>query len=184
MNKLIKGLLFLTVITLASCSSDDSSPAGSGVYTPVVYAMEGSLDAGTTKLMRNAAGNCNANPSSSEFGLNYFTLNGYYDNASPNAREQKKKKVVEINLAIPKDNIAEGEHLFTNTIVTDEYFADLNIKVNGVAETVNTVSGKINILTYDGLTGQVTGTFELTTTNGVDPLTHTFTGEFDYKLIE
>ena len=184
MKKVIKGLLFLTAITLGSCSSDDSKPAGSGVFTPVVYAMEGSLDAGALKLMRNIAGNDIANPSSTEFGLSYFALNGYYDNASLNARAPIEEKVVEINLAIPKDNIVEGEHLFANTLVADEYFADLNIKINGVAETVNTVSGKITILTYDGLTGKVTGTFELTTTNGVDPLTHSFSGEFDYKLIE
>lgn len=184
MKKIIKGLFFLVAITLGSCSSDDSKPAGSGVFTPVVYAMEGSLDAGELKLMRNAAGTNKANPNSLEFGLNYFTLNGYYDNASPNARAPITEKVVEINLVFPKDNIVEGEHLFTNTLVADEYFADMNIKVNGVAETVNTVSGKINILTYDGLTGQVTGTFELTTTNGTDPISHSFSGEFNYMLID
>jgi hypothetical protein len=184
MKKIIKGLLFLAVITLGSCNSDDSKPAGSGVFTPVVYAMEGSLDAGDLKLMRNVAGNDIANPGSAEFGINYFTLNGYYDNSSPNAKAPIEEKVVEINLAFPKDNIVEGEHLFTNTLVADEYFADLNIKINGVAETVNTVSGKINILSFDVLTGQVTGTFELTTTNGITPLTHSFSGEFDYKLIE
>ena len=184
MKKIIKALFFLVAITLGSCSSDDSKPAGSGIFTPIVYAMEGSLDAGALKLMRNAAGTNIANPNSLEFGLNYFTLNGYYDNASPNARAPIADKLVEINLVFPKDNIVEGEHLFASTLVADEYFADLNIKVNGVVETVNTVSGKITILTYDGLTGQVTGTFELTTTNGVDPLSHSFSGEFDYKLME
>lgn len=183
MKKVIKGLLFLTVIILGSCSSDDPKTS-TGTPATVVYAMKGSLDGGGLKLMRNYAGTSKANPNSVEFGINYFGLHGYYDNSSPNARVPIDEKVVDINLAIPKDNILVGEHVFTNTLAADEYFADLNIKVSGVAETVNTVSGKITILTYDDLTGHVTGTFELTTTNGVNPLTHSFSGEFDYMLLE
>ena len=173
----------MAVIILGSCSSDDSKTS-TGTPESIVYAMEGSLDSGGIKLMRNYAGTNKANPNSVEFGVNYYALHGYYDNSSPNARVPVDNKVVDINLAFPKGNIVVGEHLFTNTLVADEYFADMNIKVNGVSEIVNTVSGKINILTYDGLTGQVTGTFELTTTNGPNPLTHSFSGEFNYLLID
>jgi hypothetical protein len=182
MNKLIKGLLFLTVITLGSCSSDDSKPASE--YVPTVYAMKGTLDDDVTKLMQNPSGTNRANPNSVEFGLNYFTLNGFYDNSSPNGRAPIQDKIVEVNLAIPKDNVVLGEHLFTNSLVIDGYYADLNIKFNGVVETVNTVSGKINILTNDELSGRITGTFELTTTDGVNPLSHSFSGEFDYVLTD
>jgi len=181
MKTAIKLVLFFVAFAITSCSSDDKK--GGGVITPIVYPMKGSLDAGNLKLMRNSGGNNLANPNSIEFGISNFTLNGYFDNGSPDAKAPIQDKTVEINLVIPKDNVAEGEHVFTNTLVNGEYYADLNIKVNGVAETVNTVGGKITILTYEP-DGTVTGTFELTTTNGTDPLTHSFTGEFDYKLVE
>ncbi len=183
MKKIIKSVFLFVVFAMISCSSDDSKPSGNP-FVPVVYAMKGSLDSGNLKLMQNSAGTNKANSNSVEFGLNYFALNGFYDNNSPDARAPIQDKVVEVNLAIPKDNITVGEHLFNNSLVADEYFADLNIKLNGVTEIVNTVSGKINVLTYDELTGKITGTFDLTTTNGTNPLTHTFSGEFDYILID
>ena len=182
MKTIIKTLLAVVIVAISSCSSDETKPAVNSA--PVVYAMKGSLDAGDLKLMRNFAGTNKANPNSVEFGINNFTLHGYYDNSSPNARAPIEDKIVEINLAIPKDNIAEGEHLFNNSLVIGEYFADMNITFNGVVETVNTVSGKINVITYEELTGHITGTFELTTTNGTNPLTHSFSGEFDYVLID
>lgn len=183
MKNLIKSILFFVSIAITSCGSDDSKP-NEVVYTPIVYAMKGSLDAGDLKLMQNLGGTNRANPNSVEFGLSYFTLHGFFDNGSPNAKAPIQDKVVDINLAIPKDNITVGEHLFTNSLVADEYFADMNIKLNGVSEIVNTVSGKINVLTYDELTGEISGTFEFTTTNGTNPLTHSFSGEFEYVLIE
>lgn len=183
MKNIIKTTLLFLSFVLVSCSSDDTKP-DYVAYTPVVYAMKGSLDSGTLKLMQNLAGTNRANSNSVEFGISNFTLNGFYDNASPNAKAPIQDKIVEINLAVPKNNILVGEHLFNNTLVADEYFADLNIKLNGIVETVNTVSGKINVVTFNELTGQITGTFELTTTNGTNPLTHSFSGEFDYVLIE
>lgn len=181
MKTAIKIALFFIAFAITSCSSDDKK--GGGEITPIVYAMKGSLDAGNLKLMRNYAGNNIANPNSIEFGVNNFTLHGFFDNGSPDARAPIQEKTVEINLVVPKDNIAVGEHVFTNSLVAGEYFADLNIKTNGVAETVNTVGGKITVLTYEP-DGTMTGTFELTTTNGTDPLTHSFIGEFEYKLVE
>ncbi len=181
MKTTIKIALLFVAFVITSCSPDDKK--GGGEITPLIYPMEGSLDAGASKLMRNYAGTNLANPNSIEFGLNNYTLYGYFDNGSPDAKAPIQEKLVEINLAIPKENIALGEHVFANSLVVDEYFADLNIKTNGIVETVNTVGGKITVLTYDETTGIITGTFELTTTNGTDPLTHTFTGEFDYKLV-
>lgn len=183
MKTIIKIALFFVAFSIVSCSSDDSN-SGGGSYTPVVYAMKGTLDGGTAKLMRNAGGTNLGNPNSTEFGISYFTLNGYYDNGSPNAKAPIQDRVVEVNLVIPKNNISLGEHLFNNTLVTDEYFADMNIKLNNVNETVNTVSGKINVITYESLTGQITGTYEFTTTDGVTAQTHSIVGEFDYKVIE
>lgn len=182
MKNLVKIVLLFVATIIISCSSDD--PKTGTQYVPVVYPMKGSLDGEASKLMRNFAGTNRANPNSVEFGLNYFTLNAFFDNSSQNARAPIQDRIVEVNLAIPKDNIALGEHLFNNSIVIDEYYADVNIKLNNVVETVNTVSGKINVTSYVVSTGQITGTFELTTTNGTNPASHTFSGEFDYRLAE
>lgn len=183
MKILIKIFLVFLVASFFSCNSDDSNGA-IVAPTPVVFAMKGTLDAGITKLMRNLEGTDKANPSSTEFGLDYFTLYGYYDNSSPDARAPIQDKIVEINIAIPKNNISVGEHLFNNTLVADEYFADMNIKLDNVSETVNTVSGKINVITFDDVTGKITGTYEFTTTNGSTPQTHSITGEFNYILLD
>jgi len=183
MQNIFKSIFILFTLVLTSCSSDDAKPAPQ-VFTPTVYAMKGTLDSGVTKLMQNAQGNNRANPNSTEFGLSYFTLNGFYDNSSPNGRAPIEDKIVTVNIAIPKDNIALGEHLFTSTLVADQYFADMDIKLNGTSETVNTVSGKINVLTFDELTGEITGTYEFTTTNGTNPLTHSITGDFNYVMID
>jgi hypothetical protein len=183
MRNIFKLIILFILFATTSCGSDDSKPSN-GESKPIIFAMKGSLDSGDLKLMRNLAGTNTADFNSTEFGINNFTLNGFYNNSSPNARVPIQDKVVEINLAIPKNNIIIGEHLFNNILVADEYFADMNIKLNGVTETVNTVSGKINVITYDELEGKITGTFELTTTNGTNPLTHSFTGDFDYMLID
>ncbi len=182
MKNLVKIVLLFVITIITSCSSDD--PKAVGEYAPVMYPMKGSLDGEASKLMRNFAGTNRANPNSVEFGFIYFTLNAFFDNSSQNAKAPIQDRIVEVNLVIPKENVVLGEHLFNNSLVVDEYYADVNIKTNNVVETVNTVSGKINVITFDDLTGKITGTFELTTTNGTDPASHTFSGEFDYLLID
>lgn len=183
MKKFLKISFAFVALLLVSCNSDDSKPAPQE-FVPTVYAMTGTLDSDMSKKMQNADGTNRANPNSTEFGLSYFTLNGFYDNASPNARAPIQDKVVTVNIAIPKDNIALGQHNFGNALVADAYYADMNIKLNGVVETVNTVSGNINVISYDELTGEISGTYQFNTNNGTSSISHTISGTFEYVLID
>lgn len=185
MKKVIKkAALFFAATVFVACSSNDNGIVPGQGATPVVYPMKGALDLGASKFMRNLEGTDKAAINSPDFGVDYFTLFGFFDNGSPSGKTQIQEKIVEVNLTIPKGNISVGEHLFTNTIVANEYFADMNIELNGVDETVNTVSGKINVLTYDNLTGKITGTYEIKTTDGITPQTHTITGQFNYIMLD
>lgn len=182
--KIIKLILLVIVTNLffVSCSSDsDNGSGGDGNNNNFVVTMNILVD-GESFALRTVEGNNESNPTGGEFGVNYQLLYGFFDN-NLTSRIPIENKVVEILLAVPKENIISGEHLFGSSIAVDGFFAKMKIKVNNVSEVVNTTSGKVNIISYNTTTNLLHGTFEITTNNGTS-VSHQVTGSFDYKIVE
>lgn len=170
--------ILLLFVTLFSCSSEDSSNNNNVDPIDTVYPMEIYLD-GEHIVLQNDSNL--ANPLGGTFGPDYNLLYGFSE-SSLTGRPVIDRKV-EMKLAIPKTNVVVGEHLFTNAIQTNGYFADMDIKIDGVVKVVNTTSGKINVTSIDPVTNLVTGTFELTTNDGTNQ-NHTITGSFEYVIVD
>ena len=171
--------VLLLFVTLFSCSSEDSSNNNNNENpTDVAYPMDIYLD-GEHLVLQNEDNL--SNPLGGTFGADYSLLYAFFQE-SLSGRPINDRKI-ELKLAIPKGAIVLGEHLFSNTIEADSYFADMDIKINGITQVVNTTSGKINVVSIDPATNLLTGTFELITNDGTNP-NHTVTGSFEYILVD
>lgn len=180
MKSILNISILLLFVSLFSCSSDDSSNNNGEPVLPA-YPMDISLDDEFIQLENT---NNLSNPLGGVFGEDYQLLYASAQNTfTTSGRQTIHTRKVEMKLAIPKSNISLGEHNFLSSIEADGYFADLDIKIDNVVQTVNTTSGSITIVSIDDLTNLVTGTFELITNDGTNQ-NHTVTGSFEYILVE
>lgn len=178
----VKIITFFTILFFFSCSSDSSSNSGEGGGSQtLVYPIRVEVD-GSIYDQRTVEGDNLSNPSGGSFGIDYQLLYAYFDN-SITGRIPVVNKKIETYIAIPKNDITEGEHLFSNVIQADGYFAKIAIKIDNVQQVCNTTSGKVTVTDFDPVTNIVQGTFELITNDGTIQ-NHTVSGSFKYKLVE
>ncbi|CAM4439117.1 hypothetical protein [Flavobacterium terrigena] len=186
MNKVIKIALFSLVLAIVSCSSGDTVEASDDTNptTPTV-AMTTEIDGVDYDTPPQIGGNLAENSGGASFGgSDYYLLKGYKNLNTSKSAFKVGNKIFNIYLAIPKNDLSVGTHSFSSTFTTGDYYADLDISGVIPAENVNTISGSINVLSYDASTRLLKGTFVFTTDDGVnlvDP-SHFIVGSFEYKL--
>ncbi len=179
-NILVLALVCLTIISCTTSSDTSTADNPSGASSTV--AMETRIDNVLYETPPQNGGN-SADLTGGTYGNTYFLLKGYKDTGANKVKIGSK--TFEIKIAIPKADITNsvGTHNFNSTITSGGYFATLTISGVTPAETVNTLSGFVKVNSYDSTTKEIKGSFNFTTSNGVDlTVTHTVIGTYDYIL--
>ncbi|MEC4004223.1 hypothetical protein OX283_006120 [Flavobacterium sp. SUN052] len=180
-------LSLIVVTTILSCSSSDSTDNsnGSGTGTETTVAMVTRIDNVVYDTPPQNGGNLAENSGGTSFGgTSYYLLKGYKNFGSSKIIAKIGSKVINIYLAIPKNDLSVGTHSFSSTFISGDYYADIDISGVVPSENANTTSGFIKITNYDSTTKLLKGNFNFTTNDGVDVAvtSHTLIGSFTYKL--
>ena len=186
---MIKKVLLLVVFlcTFFSCTTSDSTDNsnGTGTGTDETIAMVTRIDGVIYDTPPQIGGNLAENSGGASFGGNsYYLLKGYKNFGTGKITAKVGSKIINIYLAIPKNDLSVGTHNFTSAFISGDYYADIDISSVVPAENANTTSGFIKITNYDTATKIVKGNFNFTTNDGVDLTitTHTLIGSFTYKI--
>lgn len=181
---MLKRIFFLAIIltTLFSCSSDNSSTPtsnGSGSSNETTVAMTTRIDGVVYDTPPQIGGNL-ADATGGIYGNTYFLLKGYKNMGA----SKTAFKAYDIKIVVPKSDLSLGTHTFSSSIVSGEYYADLDVSGSTIAEVTNTTSGYITITSYNATTKLLKGSFSFTTNDGVNlsAISHTLIGSFNYVL--
>ncbi|MEI7509030.1 MAG: hypothetical protein WCJ62_06145 [Flavobacterium sp.] len=181
---MIKKIFFsaFIVTTLFSCSSNTSSDNSGSTGTDVTVAMTTRIDGVIYDTPPQNGGN-SADASGGEYGSGYFLLKGY-KNVGAGKQVKIGNKIFNIKIVIPKSDVSVGTHNFNSTLVSGGYYADFDILGVSPAEAANTISGSINVTSYNSSTKLIKGGFNFTTNDGINltNTSHTLIGSFSYVL--